>query len=298
MAQRRQRGWLKKELRTQGETWVLYFRTTRKFDGRRVENKIPIGFVLDFPDKSSAWAEVERLHLALNPVDSRRGVTFADLAQHYAEHELVDLLQIRALKLYGLPPPKGNPVSYALGGHCRSKKRNRPDEERKLVENLAVGSGGRTAATRGPGLFGFGAGDRRIDGVSGRCFHPADGTTGDAVVPGGRCSVATAAVPGRGLVRHRLLAVSLLSQCTRQRRSADQGCAVCARRPHHAAHRARKVFLHIGNARQRNSAGTRRAFRPSWCGHCLRIGTGPRSAQRAGEEAHPGGSGGGHCSRI
>jgi len=90
MAQRRQRGWLKKETRTQGETWVLYFRTTRKFDGRRVENKIPIGFVRDFPDKSSAWAEVERLHFALNPVDSRRGVTFADLAQHYAEHELVD----------------------------------------------------------------------------------------------------------------------------------------------------------------------------------------------------------------
>jgi len=90
MAQRRQRGWLKKETRIQGETWVLYFRTTRKFDGRRVENKIPIGFVRDFPDKSSAWAEVERLHLALNPVDSRQGVTFADLAQHYAEHELVD----------------------------------------------------------------------------------------------------------------------------------------------------------------------------------------------------------------
>src|ERR1700730_4496061 len=90
MAQRRQRGWLKKEIRTQGETWVLYFRTTRKFDGRRVENKIPIGLVRDFPDKSSAWAEVERLHLALNPVDSRLGVTFVDLAQHYTEHELVD----------------------------------------------------------------------------------------------------------------------------------------------------------------------------------------------------------------
>jgi hypothetical protein len=43
MAQRRQRGWLKKEIRTQGETRVPYFRTTRKFDGRRVENKIPIG---------------------------------------------------------------------------------------------------------------------------------------------------------------------------------------------------------------------------------------------------------------
>jgi hypothetical protein len=73
MAQRQQRGWLKRETRIQGETWVLYFRTTRKFDGRRVENKLPIGLVRDFPDKSSAWAEVERLHLALNPVDSRRG---------------------------------------------------------------------------------------------------------------------------------------------------------------------------------------------------------------------------------
>jgi len=53
MAQRRQRGWLKKETRTHGETWVLYFRTTRKFDGRRVENKIPIGFVLDFLTKAA-----------------------------------------------------------------------------------------------------------------------------------------------------------------------------------------------------------------------------------------------------
>jgi hypothetical protein len=37
MAQRHQRGWLKKEERAQGETWVLFFRTTRKSDGKRVE---------------------------------------------------------------------------------------------------------------------------------------------------------------------------------------------------------------------------------------------------------------------
>jgi integrase len=90
MAQRHQRGWLKKEARTQGETWVLFYRTTRKADGKRVENKIPIGLVKDFPEKTYAWAEVERLHLPINPVDSRRGITFGDLAQHYAEHELVD----------------------------------------------------------------------------------------------------------------------------------------------------------------------------------------------------------------
>jgi hypothetical protein len=90
MAQRHQRGWLKKETRRLGETWALFFRTTRKPDGKRVESKIPIGLVQDFPEKSHAWAEVERLHLRINQVNSRRGVTFGDLAQHYAEHELVD----------------------------------------------------------------------------------------------------------------------------------------------------------------------------------------------------------------
>jgi hypothetical protein len=67
MAQRLQRGWLKKENRIPGETWILYFRTIRKSDGKRVENKISIGLVKDSPDKSSAWAESERLHLYLGP---------------------------------------------------------------------------------------------------------------------------------------------------------------------------------------------------------------------------------------
>ncbi len=68
---------------------MLYFRTTRRSDGKRVESKISIGLVKDFPKKSHAWAEVERLHVPINQVDVRRGVTFGDLAQHYAEHELV-----------------------------------------------------------------------------------------------------------------------------------------------------------------------------------------------------------------
>jgi hypothetical protein len=51
MAQRNQRGWLKKESRAHGETWVLFFRTTRKSDGKRVENKIPIGLLKDLPEK-------------------------------------------------------------------------------------------------------------------------------------------------------------------------------------------------------------------------------------------------------
>jgi hypothetical protein len=80
MAQRHQRGWLKKETRSQGETWVLHFRITRKSDGKRVESKIPIGLVKEFPEKGDAWSEVERLHLYINKADSRRGVTFGDLA--------------------------------------------------------------------------------------------------------------------------------------------------------------------------------------------------------------------------
>jgi integrase len=90
MAERRQQGWLKRERRGQGDTWLLFFRTTRRSDGKRVENKVPIALVKDFPDKSSVWAEVERLHLHINQMDLRRGVTFADLAQHYAEHELAE----------------------------------------------------------------------------------------------------------------------------------------------------------------------------------------------------------------
>ena len=78
MAQRHQRGWLKKEKRAQGETWVLFFRTTRKSDGKRVENKVSIGLVRDLPDASSAWAEVERLHVPINRVVVRRGLIFGD----------------------------------------------------------------------------------------------------------------------------------------------------------------------------------------------------------------------------
>jgi hypothetical protein len=63
MTRRHQRGWLKKEKRSQGETWVLFFRRVRKSDGKRVQNKIPIGLVKYFSSKNSAWEEVERQHL-------------------------------------------------------------------------------------------------------------------------------------------------------------------------------------------------------------------------------------------
>jgi integrase len=88
MARRHQRGWLKIENRSYGKIWVLFFRTFRKTDGKRVENKFPIGLVKDLPTKSAAWEEVERQHLLPSQMGSRGAVTFADLAWHYVQSEL------------------------------------------------------------------------------------------------------------------------------------------------------------------------------------------------------------------
>src|SRR5262249_6390702 len=74
--------------RTLGSS-MLFYRTTRKSDGKRVESKIPIGLVRDFPEKGHAWAEVETAP-PHQPDEFAAGVTFGDLPQHYAEHELVD----------------------------------------------------------------------------------------------------------------------------------------------------------------------------------------------------------------
>ena len=88
MPHRTQKGWLKQEKRKEGNTWMLFFRAVRKADGKRVENKIRIGLVKDFPSKDCARAEAERLQRHINPVDHRGAVTFSDLARHYIEHEL------------------------------------------------------------------------------------------------------------------------------------------------------------------------------------------------------------------
>src|SRR6266567_7750072 len=119
MAQRHQRGWLKKEKRARGETWVLFFRTTRKSDGRRVENKVPIGLVHNLPDESRAWAEVERLHVPTDQVDVRRGLTFGDLAQQILSPEqayaIVRNLRVPERTLTLLAAGTGLRISECLG---------------------------------------------------------------------------------------------------------------------------------------------------------------------------------------
>jgi hypothetical protein len=62
------------------------------------------------------------------------------------------------------------------------------------------------------------------------------------------------------------------SQRTRQRRAADQGCAVCARGVHQPADGGGEVFVHFGDAGQRNPAGTGRALGSSGRGYCIGAG--------------------------
>ncbi|HLO00506.1 MAG TPA: hypothetical protein VK208_18755 [Pyrinomonadaceae bacterium] len=88
-----QRGSLRIESRRNGENWVLRYFVTRHSDGRRVEHKIPIGLVHDFPTESAAWAEVERQHLQLNEPDFKPRMTFAHLAQHFMTHELGEQIE-------------------------------------------------------------------------------------------------------------------------------------------------------------------------------------------------------------
>jgi len=85
-----QRGSLRVESRKNGPTWVLRYFVTRPSDSRRVEHKIAVGLVHDFPCESAAWAAVQKQHLQtqINQSDFRGHVTFADLAQHYIRHEL------------------------------------------------------------------------------------------------------------------------------------------------------------------------------------------------------------------
>ena len=85
-----QRGTIRKETRSDGETWVLRYYATRQSDGKRVERKLVIGLVRDFKTESAVWAEIDRLHVheQINQPSFKGRVLFNDLAQHYLTHEL------------------------------------------------------------------------------------------------------------------------------------------------------------------------------------------------------------------
>src|SRR5437764_10097806 len=59
-AEMSQKGWLTKEGRKRGRSWVYHWYKTRPGDGKHVENTAVVGRVANFPKESSAWVEVER----------------------------------------------------------------------------------------------------------------------------------------------------------------------------------------------------------------------------------------------
>lgn len=64
-----QRGSLKTVHRKEGETWVLRFRV-RAADGRWVEGTpLPVGLVLDLPNREDALRKVDELGLLVRIID-------------------------------------------------------------------------------------------------------------------------------------------------------------------------------------------------------------------------------------
>jgi hypothetical protein len=89
-----QRGWLRKEDRKAGPTWVLRYKTTREIDGKRVEHTVAVGLVKKLPSEAAAWQEVERRHLnqQINRSAAKVGAaTFGDLAKSYLDHDFARL---------------------------------------------------------------------------------------------------------------------------------------------------------------------------------------------------------------
>jgi integrase len=84
------KGSVSKKQRAKGMTWIYRFRTTRVFDGKKVENTKVIGLVKDIgSSEGDAWKEVGRLGLD-NNIGQSHGYkpTFRELAQHFRKQEL------------------------------------------------------------------------------------------------------------------------------------------------------------------------------------------------------------------
>jgi integrase len=94
-----QRGWLRREKRKAGETWVLRWYRTRPTDGKRTEQTTAIGLIADIgKSESAAWREVQRLHLheAINGPAHPSAPTFGELGSSYLRSELSRLAKTTA----------------------------------------------------------------------------------------------------------------------------------------------------------------------------------------------------------
>ena len=89
-----QRGSLVIKNRKMGPTWYLRFYRTNT-DGRRVENKVVVGFVSDLPNENDARREVDRRGLStqINEPTPHKKMTVGELIRLYSEHELSKLAE-------------------------------------------------------------------------------------------------------------------------------------------------------------------------------------------------------------
>ena len=108
---------------------------------------------------------------------------------------------------------------------------------------------------------------------------------GMRLYPVGILRLAASAHPRPGIAGHGLSAVPLFSVRAGQRRAANEGCAVCARRRDHASHDLWKILLHVSHAGQWNPPWARRTLCPGWRWHSLGAGAPLGTSLRASKEA-------------
>jgi integrase len=113
MATRFKQGSLKKVTRKEGKAWVLRVIGINPETGRKVERTpIFVGYVKDFPTKSSAKEEVRRRSLTdqLNAGHIRGKAKFKEIAEHYMANELLSPMVVK---------PKSHNTIYCYVGNIR-----------------------------------------------------------------------------------------------------------------------------------------------------------------------------------
>ncbi len=119
MAIRFKQGSLKKVARKEGKAWVLRVIGTNPETGEKVERTpIFVGYLTDFPTKSSAKEEVNRRGLVnqLNFDCNRGKAKIKDIAEHYIAHELLSPIVVK---------PKSHNTIQCYAGNIRRYPLNR-----------------------------------------------------------------------------------------------------------------------------------------------------------------------------
>jgi len=127
MATRFKQGSLKKVTRKEGKAWLLRVIGIHPETGKKVERTpIFVGYVKDFPTKSSAKEEVARRKLTdqLNAGQNCGTAKFKDIAEHYIAHELISPMVVKPKSHNNVHRYLGNIRRYLVDrwGECFAEK--------------------------------------------------------------------------------------------------------------------------------------------------------------------------------